>query len=60
MVSGAGAIIRPQRASPIEKKHRVRGIDVAKQIFHVVGMDETGEIVLRKRLTRQVLQPFIV
>jgi hypothetical protein len=60
MVSGAGAIIRPQRASPIEKKHSVRGIDVAKQIFHVVGMDEMGEIVLRKRLTRQVLQPFIV
>jgi len=59
MVSGAGAIIRPQRASPI-KKHRVRGIDVAKQIFHVVGMDETGEIGLRKRLTMQVLQPFIV
>jgi hypothetical protein len=36
----------------MEKKLRVLGMDIAKQIFHVVGMDETGKIVLRKRLTR--------
>jgi transposase len=42
------------------KKHlRVLGIDIAKQIFHVVGMDDTGTIVLRKRLPRGALMPFI-
>jgi transposase len=30
----------------------VVGIDLAKRIFHVVGMDNTGRVVLRKRLTR--------
>ena len=27
------------------------GIDLAKRLFHVVGMDNTGRVVLRKRLT---------
>jgi transposase len=30
----------------------VLGIDIAKQVFHVVGMDDSGHVVLRKRLTR--------
>jgi hypothetical protein len=30
----------------------VRGIDIAKRVFHAVGMDERGKIVLRKRLAR--------
>ena len=29
---------------------RVLGIDLAKQMFHVVGLDDAGNIVLRKRL----------
>jgi transposase len=37
----------------------VRGIDIAKQLFHVVGMDDTGTVVWRKRLTRHALMPFI-
>jgi transposase len=37
----------------------VLGIDIAKQLFHVVGMDDTGTIVWRKRLTRSALMPFI-
>ena len=37
----------------------VLGIDSAKQLFHVVGMDDTGTIVWRKRLTRGALMPFI-
>ena len=37
----------------------VRGIDLAKRVFHVVGMDEMGHIVLKKRLTRDALLPFI-
>ena len=37
----------------------VLGIDMAKRVFHVVGMDERGKIVLRKRLSRHALRPFI-
>src|SRR5919199_6000059 len=37
----------------------VVGIDLAKRVFHVAGMDERGKIVLRKRLTREALMPFI-
>jgi transposase len=43
----------------MEQNFRVLGIDIAKQIFHVVATDETGQIVLRKRLTRQAQLPFI-
>jgi transposase len=42
------------------KQHpRVLGIDLAKRVFHVVGMDDTGHVVLSKRLTREALVPFI-
>jgi hypothetical protein len=34
-------------------------MDLAKRVFPVVGMDETGHIVLTKRLTREALLPFI-
>jgi transposase len=37
----------------------VLGIDIAKLVFHVVGMDEAGHVVLRKRLTRSALLTFI-
>jgi transposase len=37
----------------------VIGIDLAKRVFHVAGMDDRGKIVLRKRLTREALLPFI-
>jgi transposase len=36
----------------------VLGIDIAKQIFHVVGMDDTGTVVWRKRLPRGALMSF--
>jgi hypothetical protein len=38
---------------------RVLGIDIAKQIFHIVGMDDTGTVVLRKRCPRAALLSFI-
>jgi transposase len=38
----------------------VLGIDMATLVFHVVGMDDTGAVVLRKRLARSELLPFIV
>ena len=37
----------------------VRGIDIAKRVFHAVGMDNTGKIVFRQRLARNALMPFI-
>ena len=37
----------------------VLGIDIAKLVFHVVGMDDTGAVVLRKRLARSELLAFI-
>ena len=43
----------------MKKEMRVLGIDLAKRVFHAVGMDEKGTIVLRKRLSRHDLMPFI-
>jgi hypothetical protein len=43
----------------MEKNLRVLGIAMAMQIFHPVGLDETGQIVWRKRPTRQALLPCI-
>jgi transposase len=37
----------------------VLGIDIANRVFHAVGMDERGKIVLRKRLSRHDLMPFM-
>ena len=36
---------------------RVLGIDIAKEIFHIVGMDDSGTVVLRKRCPRGALMP---
>ncbi len=37
----------------------VLGLDIAKRVFHAVGLDDTGKIVLRKPLSRHALMPFI-
>ena len=37
----------------------VVGIDIAKRVFHLVGMDERGKIVMRKRCTRGEVLPFM-
>src|SRR5947209_8544085 len=37
----------------------VVGIDLAKSLFHLVGMDERGKITLRKRLARGEVLPFM-
>jgi hypothetical protein len=44
--------MEPQEASPMEKKRSVVGIDMAKQVFPLVGMDAQGTILVRKRLYR--------
>jgi hypothetical protein len=52
-------IMQPQEASPVKPHMSVLGIDIAKRVFHVVGMHGRGQIVLRKRLARPALMPFI-
>ena len=37
----------------------VLGIDIAKRVFHAVGMDDRGNVVYRKRLSRHDLMPFL-
>src|SRR5262244_763397 len=51
--------IEPQEASPMKHEMHVLGIDIAKHVFHAVGMDDTGKIVLRKRLSRHDLIPCV-
>lgn len=41
------------------KEISVLGIDLAKQLFHVVGMNAKGQVVLKKRITRGGLERFI-
>src|SRR5215468_3485000 len=49
--------MEPQEASPMKHEINVLGIDIAKRVFHAVGMDNTGKIVYRKRLSRHDLMP---
>lgn len=51
--------IEPQEVSPMKQEMTVLGIDLAKHVFHAVGMDNTGKIVFRKRLSRHDLMPCI-
>lgn len=37
---------------------RVIGLDIAKSVFQLHGVDDTGTTVLQKRLTRARLLPF--
>jgi transposase len=51
--------IEPQEASPMKQEMHVLGIDIAKRVFHAVGMDDRGHVVDRKRLSRHDLMPCI-
>lgn len=59
MVAAFWATIHPEEASPIAQQMSILGIDIAKLVFHVVGMDHTGHVVLRKRIARSELLHFI-
>ncbi len=37
----------------------VIGIDIAKSIFHLVGVDERGQVILKKKLIREKVNEFI-
>src|SRR5438445_11063998 len=54
-----GETIEPQETSPMKQDISVLGLDIAKRVFHAVGLDDTGKIVFRKPLSRHALMPFI-
>ena len=35
----------------------VVGLDIGKRLFHVIGMDQAGHVVLRRRCSRSQLSP---
>ena len=39
-------------------KLHVLGIDLGKTVFHLVGLDSTGKVVIRKRCSRRQLLAF--
>jgi transposase len=41
------------------QKISVLGIDIAKLVFHLVGTDDRGHVILRKRMARRELRHFI-
>ena len=43
----------------MNKQLSVVGIDSAKQVFHLVGMDTEGKVLMRKRLNRSHLMASI-
>jgi transposase len=59
MVAASWTTIHPEEAEPMTQPITVLGIDIAKLVFHVVGMDDSGPVVLRKRLARSELLAFI-
>src|SRR5687767_8725987 len=55
MVAALSTTIHREEASPMAQHMSVLGIDIATQVFHVVGMDDSGHVVRRKRLARSAL-----
>jgi transposase len=43
----------------VRQELRTVAIDLAKKVFLLVGADTSGEILWRKRLTRNALMPFM-
>jgi hypothetical protein len=60
MVAAAWATIHREEASPTPQKMSILGLDIARLVFHIVGMDHTGHVGLRNRMARSELLPFIV
>jgi transposase len=43
----------------MKREISVVGIDIAKRVFHLVGLDERGKLVLRKRCSRGEVLPLL-
>ena len=52
------ATIHHREASPMAQPISVPGIDIAKRMCHVVGMDDAGHVGLRKRLAQSTWLTF--
>jgi transposase len=59
MISESDETISLQETSPMKQEISVLGIDIAKRVFHAVGMDARGKIIFRKHLSRNALMPLI-
>src|SRR5215475_9149552 len=59
MVAASSTTIHPEEASSMAQTISALGIDIAKLVCHIVGMDDSGHIVLRKRIARRELRHFI-
>jgi len=51
--------MEPQEARPMKQELNVLGNDIAKRVLHAVGMDDRGNVVYRKRVSRHDLMPFL-
>jgi hypothetical protein len=58
MVAVLAATIHPEEAGLMAQQMSIRGNDIAQLVFHVVGMDDTGHMVRRKRLAAWWLPVF--
>src|SRR5919106_1981393 len=52
-------IYYPRKREGSEMKLKTLGIDLAKNIFHLYGVDEGGKVILKKRLRRKQLLAFV-
>src|SRR5215510_6822052 len=59
MVAASSTTIHPEEASSMAQTRSALGLAIAKLVFHLVGMDDSGHIVLRKRIARRELLHFI-
>jgi transposase len=59
MVKEVVTTIHPEEASVMNQAMSVVGIDLAKRVFHVIGLDKRGKIILRKRLYRGEVLSFM-
>src|SRR5256886_11667811 len=51
--------MKAEERTSMKPELSVVGIDLAKSLFHLVGTDERGKIILRKRLARGEVMPFM-
>ena len=52
MAAVVRATMHAREASPMAQPMRVLSIDMAPWVFNIVGIGDTGAVVLRKRLVR--------
>jgi transposase len=51
-------LVAPDLREPIMDTARTIGVDIAKSVFQVHGVDASGEVVIRRKLRRRSVLPF--